>query len=114
LLGYQAMPSEELLYMRAVALTISVAELISQPGLRVTCARCGEAVINGREVRVDGRILCRGCADGAYYRSVERETTRLSGRRPCEPSGARAVGMITGRVLTGGMLIQHPTCYSIA
>jgi formylmethanofuran dehydrogenase subunit E len=65
------MPSEELLCTREVELTISVADLISQPGLRVTCACCGEEIINGREARLDGRILCRTCAGGDYYRSVE-------------------------------------------
>lgn len=74
LVGYQAMPSEELLCMSAVELTISVEDFISQPALRVTCAGCGEEVINGREARLDGRILCRGCAGGEYYRSVEYKT----------------------------------------
>lgn len=72
LAGYRVMPDGELLCMRAVKLTVPMHEIISRPGLRASCAACGEEIINEREVRVAGRILCRGCAQGdSYYRGVE-------------------------------------------
>ncbi len=67
LLGYQRMPADELLVCEAVALRIPVADLISRPGVRVTCDRCGEEIINEREVRQGGTTLCRACAGGGYY-----------------------------------------------
>ncbi len=73
--AYQKMPNDELLVAQQVALNISLSQLISQHGHRVVCNQCGEDIINEREVRADGEILCRACALGAYYTtaSVHRE-----------------------------------------
>ncbi len=78
--AYQIMPAEELLQAREVELTVSLKALISQHGRRVVCADCGEDIINEREVRRDGRTLCRACADEAYYISgqIERGQDALS------------------------------------
>jgi formylmethanofuran dehydrogenase subunit E len=67
LLGYQRMPNEELFAVQEVTLLTPVAEIISRPGIRVNCERCGEEIINEREVVQDGQILCRSCAGGGYY-----------------------------------------------
>lgn len=66
--AYQIMPDEVLLKAQAVTLTVDVAKLISQPGRRVTCSRCGEEIMNEREIWVQGWQLCRGCEQG-YYQS---------------------------------------------
>ncbi len=68
LLGYQAMPTDQLLQATAVALTLPVEALVGRPGLRVPCAGCGEESGNGREVIVARRPPCRSCAGGGYYR----------------------------------------------
>ncbi len=67
LTGYQVMPDEDLLSVSPIALTRSVAELVSRPGVRTNCAICGEEIINEREVVVDGQVLCVACAHGGYY-----------------------------------------------
>lgn len=67
LAAYQVMPLNELLRAQEVSLSISLSAIISQHGARVVCSRCGEDIINEREVRVDVEILCRACALGAYY-----------------------------------------------
>ena len=36
-------------------------------GRRVVCAECGEGINFKREVRREGRILCRGCAGENYF-----------------------------------------------
>jgi formylmethanofuran dehydrogenase subunit E len=70
LAAYQVMPTDELLCAEAVTLSISLATLISRPGVRVTCEQCGEEIINEREIQLDGQTLCRGCAgEGYYYRA---------------------------------------------
>ena len=68
LAAYRVMPTSELLRVEEVRLTVSLEEIISQPGLRVTCDQCGEEVMNAREVPVEGRALCRRCVgcDGYY------------------------------------------------
>ncbi|HYP41748.1 MAG TPA: FmdE family protein [Chloroflexia bacterium] len=67
LIAYQVMPTSELLRVQQVTLTLSMQALISQPGLRVTCAYCGEEVMNEREVHVGGQPLCRRCAGQESY-----------------------------------------------
>jgi formylmethanofuran dehydrogenase subunit E len=68
LLGYQRMPAAELLTVQAVSLCAPLAELVGRAGQRAVCDRCGEEVLNGREVAGRGMILCRACAGQAYYR----------------------------------------------
>ncbi len=72
LLGYQSMPAEEMFVVQPVELTVSLEAIISRHGMRTTCQRCGEEIINEREVLVNGETLCRACAGDAYYR-VEAE-----------------------------------------
>jgi formylmethanofuran dehydrogenase subunit E len=67
LIAYQLMPTSELLSVQQVTLTLSMQAIISQPGLRATCACCGEEVMNEREVHVEGRLLCRRCAGQESY-----------------------------------------------
>ncbi len=75
LVGYQRMPANDLLAALEVALHPSAAELRARPHVRVDCVRCGEEVINAREVLTPDGPLCRPCAnvEGArYYRVVTR------------------------------------------
>ncbi len=67
LAAYQVMPNAELLQAREVVLAVSLKEIISRHGGRVVCERCGEDIINERQVCQGGRVLCRACAGEAYY-----------------------------------------------
>ncbi len=71
--AYQVMPNAELLLAQEIRLTISLKQIISQHGHRIICERCGEDVINERELRVAGEILCRGCAMGTYYQRTDHQ-----------------------------------------
>lgn len=64
--AYQVMPYDLLFTAQEVALNFSVEAVMSKHGPRVTCARCGEEIINEREVIVDGEVLCRACAGDSY------------------------------------------------
>jgi len=66
--AYQIMPDDELLSLQPVALTTPVAQIVSRPIVRTNCQRCGEEIINEREVVAHGQTLCRSCAGRAYYR----------------------------------------------
>lgn len=68
--GYQRMPERELLVVEPVALTLDLDALMGRPGIRVDCARCGEEVMNAREVVLEGQTLCAACAGPAYYRPL--------------------------------------------
>jgi formylmethanofuran dehydrogenase subunit E len=65
--AYQVMPDDELLIVQPVALTLSFEDLVSRPGVRVTCEACGEEIINEREVIHEETVLCRACVGEAYY-----------------------------------------------
>lgn len=67
LAAYQVMPFEALLEAREVDLTISLQAIISAPGLREVCGQCGEEILNERYIRQGESLLCRACAEGAYY-----------------------------------------------
>jgi formylmethanofuran dehydrogenase subunit E len=67
LAAYQVMPTAELLRAEEVTLAISLAAIISRPGVRVHCDQCGEEIINEREVRLGSQTLCRSCAGEHYY-----------------------------------------------
>jgi formylmethanofuran dehydrogenase subunit E len=82
LLGYQRMPADQLLNWSPVVLNFSLEQIVSSPGLRVECDRCGEEIMNGREVVVGGAALCRACAGEAYYRIAQ-----------CDLSGAVSGGV---------------------
>ncbi len=68
--AYQELSADELFQWIWVTPTVSMAELISQPGLRVTCSKCGEEILNAREVIIDGQPVCRACAGTPYYQPL--------------------------------------------
>lgn len=73
LYGYQAMPDDHLLTCSPGELQIPLSEIISRPGVRENCARCGEEIINEREIMWEGKPLCRGCAGTMHDLFGERK-----------------------------------------
>lgn len=69
--GYQRMPIDELITIEAVQLVRPISEIVSRPGYRVDCSRCGEEIINEREIELDGNVLCQICAGLGYYHRVD-------------------------------------------
>ena len=73
LLGYQRMAPAEIFVWHRVKLTTPVAEIISRAGQRALCDRCGEEILNEREVVLGNITLCRHCAYGGYYQPCADE-----------------------------------------
>jgi formylmethanofuran dehydrogenase subunit E len=71
--AYQIMPDEELMTIQEVTLTMNLQEIISHSGKRVNCERCGEEVINEREVVFEGKVYCKSCAEGGYYQQIKTD-----------------------------------------
>jgi len=67
LIGYQLMPADELFDVQEVRLRTPIEAIISRPGRKALCDVCGEEIMNEREVRRDGALLCRACAGDSYY-----------------------------------------------
>jgi formylmethanofuran dehydrogenase subunit E len=70
--AYKVLPDSDLFVVRRVRVNLKPEDLPGGPRSRVTCQQCGESVNNGRERRVNSRILCRSCAGESYYEEVTR------------------------------------------
>lgn len=69
--AYKTMPEGELFRLEHVTLTIPSQDLPGRPLRRVQCQDCADWVQDCRDLTVDGRTLCRNCANGRYYSKVE-------------------------------------------
>ena len=65
--AYREMPDEELFETQWVRVKIGPEDLPGYKAPRVVCDECGEGINFKREVRRNGRVLCRGCAGERYY-----------------------------------------------
>ena len=66
-MAYRVMPDEELLSFEEVKVAIPPEDMPGSPISRVVCEKCGDTVVDMREVVVDGATLCRPCASGGYF-----------------------------------------------
>jgi formylmethanofuran dehydrogenase subunit E len=76
--GYRAMPTEVLFDVEEVAVNVPVHDLPGPSGFKATCQRCGAVVRDKREVLLNGKILCRSCAYGAYYRKIHAPMQKVA------------------------------------
>jgi formylmethanofuran dehydrogenase subunit E len=65
--AYAALSNEVLFDKQWVKVEVLPEDLPGFKGPRVVCAECGEGINFKREVVVEGRTICRGCAGGKYY-----------------------------------------------
>jgi formylmethanofuran dehydrogenase subunit E len=65
--GYLVMPEDELFSFQKVILTTSAKQIISHQNAKAICSRCGEEIINEREVVIDNKVLCKTCTGVGYY-----------------------------------------------
>jgi len=68
--AYKIMPDEELFAYKEVKVTIPDKDMPGRPQRRIQCEKCGEYVQDSRDVRVDGKEVCKSCAHGGYYEVV--------------------------------------------
>jgi formylmethanofuran dehydrogenase subunit E len=71
MLAYREMPEEDLFSTQWVKVELPPQEFPGYKGERITCDACGEGINFNREVRRDGRTLCRSCAGENYYTPAE-------------------------------------------
>jgi len=65
--AYREASDTELFRVDPVMVAVSEMDLPGSPRTRVICARCAEGINDGRELLVAHEVLCRACANGAYY-----------------------------------------------
>ncbi|MBI5664213.1 MAG: TraR/DksA C4-type zinc finger protein [Nitrospirae bacterium] len=66
--AYKIMPDEELFEWKAVQVIVPEEDMPGRPLRRTQCAKCGEYVQDNRDVSVDGKPVCKACAQGTYYK----------------------------------------------
>ncbi|MFI5088836.1 MAG: FmdE family protein [Terriglobales bacterium] len=67
MLAYREMREEDLFDLQWVKVELPPEEFPGYKGERVVCEKCGEGINFKREIRCDGKVLCRACAGGSYY-----------------------------------------------
>jgi formylmethanofuran dehydrogenase subunit E len=70
MLAYREMADDDLFTMQWVKVDLPAEEFPGYKGERIVCAVCGEGINFCREIRRDGKILCRSCAGDTYYQPL--------------------------------------------
>ena len=70
--AYKIMSDEELFEVMEVAVNIKPEDMPGRPLKRIPCDICGEYVQDMREVHKSGKVLCRPCAEGGYYKVEDK------------------------------------------
>lgn len=65
-----SVPTEELVILQDVQISIPETDLPGLPTKRAICSLCGETIMDGRDVDHNGIVTCRGCAQGTYYSKI--------------------------------------------
>src|SRR6516164_6342681 len=68
MLAYRELSVDDLFTTQWVRVDLPPEEFPGYTGERISCAQCGEGINFRREVRREGKVLCRGCAGESYYK----------------------------------------------
>lgn len=68
--AYREMSDDDLFATQWVKVDLPPEEFPGYKGERIVCESCGEGINFRREVRRDGKVLCRNCAGERYYTSA--------------------------------------------
>lgn len=63
--------------VQRVTVDISPEEMPGKPKRTVMCERCGEKVMDGKDILVKEEPLCLACAEGPYYTVVEERGNEI-------------------------------------
>jgi formylmethanofuran dehydrogenase subunit E len=74
MLAYREMNADELFSVQWVKVELPPEELPGYKGERIVCEQCGEGINFQREIRQQGRILCRSCAGERYYEELSEDS----------------------------------------
>ena len=64
------LPEEAVVTLQEVKVDIPETDLPGFPHRTARCSACVEKIMDGREVIKDGKVYCRACANGKYYREL--------------------------------------------
>ena len=93
--AYREMSDDDLFATQWVKVDLPPEEFPGYKGERIVCEFCGEGINFRREVRRDGKVLCRSCAGENYYTSASsyaRAILRIVASSKCLPSICNPIG----------------------
>ncbi|MFZ3130573.1 MAG: FmdE family protein [Desulfosporosinus sp.] len=67
---WQQFSNEQLFKFEPVTVDIKPEDLPGRPTRKAKCEICHEKIMDGRDVRKDGKVLCKVCANEAYYQKI--------------------------------------------
>ena len=70
MLAYRELADDEMFQIQRVRVALPPEEFPGYKGERMICDVCGEGINFRREIRREGKILCRSCAGESYYEPV--------------------------------------------
>jgi len=71
MLAYREMRDDDLFSTQWVKVELPPEEFPGYKGERVVCQLCGEGISFRREIRRDGKVLCKACAGERYYEELD-------------------------------------------
>src|SRR5260370_25980153 len=73
MLAYREISEDDLFNTQWVKVELPAEEFPGDKGECVICEACGEGINFRREIRRDGKVLCRSCAGERYYELVQNQ-----------------------------------------
>jgi formylmethanofuran dehydrogenase subunit E len=78
--GYKMMPDDALFTVEEVIVDVPVHDMPGPTKFKARCEACGQVVRDKKEVMLGGRVLCKPCAYGAYYRTADQKVSDNKGQ----------------------------------
>lgn len=63
-------PEEQIIRIQEVSVQIPPEDMPGFPSRSVTCSKCKEQIMDGRDIQKGDLILCKSCSGEAYYSSL--------------------------------------------
>ncbi len=70
MLAYREMADDDLFSTQWVKVDLPAEEFPGYKGERIVCEQCGEGINFRRDIRREGKVLCRSCAGESYYQPL--------------------------------------------
>jgi formylmethanofuran dehydrogenase subunit E len=67
--AYIRMPDEVLFDVQEVTVEVPFHDMPGPSRFKATCGRCGQVIRDKKEIYKGGQVLCRPCAQGAYFKT---------------------------------------------
>ncbi len=64
-------PEDDLFRVQKVRVVIPDGDLPGLPKHRARCSRCGEMILDDKEIVTEETIMCGNCARGSYYTEAD-------------------------------------------